>query len=87
MKPNKRKSSIPKTKRRVPPRPGNGKCGLVNTHQLAENLGEHEKTIISLRKAGVIPYVVAGPRCYRYFLADVIEALRKRIVKPKAVAS
>jgi hypothetical protein len=75
-----------KIKRRVTPRPGNGKCGLLNTRQVAQALAEHERTIVNLRRRKVIPYVVLGPRCYRYFLDDVIAALQKRVIKPRAAA-
>jgi hypothetical protein len=49
--------------------------------EIANALGEKERTIRSWRHAGVIPAVVIGYRTVRYKLGDVIAALEKRTVR------
>lgn len=56
---------------------------LLDTPQLADALGQLERTIETLRRKGAIPYISLGHRTVRYKLADVLAALEKRTVKPR----
>lgn len=57
-----------------------GGGALHDTPELASALGENERTIRTWRKNGIIPCLVLGYRTYRYRIADVLEALEKRVV-------
>ncbi|MGI8435940.1 MAG: helix-turn-helix transcriptional regulator [Chthoniobacterales bacterium] len=56
---------------------------LLDAAQLADELGERERTIATLRKKGAIPYLSLGHRTVRFKLADVLAALEKRTIKPR----
>jgi hypothetical protein len=71
-----------KPKRRPVYRPGGG--SLLNTPELARAIGESTTTIKNMRRDGIIPYLDLGHRRKRYNLADVLRALDKRTVKPRA---
>jgi hypothetical protein len=78
----KRSEALTECVRRRYHRPGNG---LLQTEaEIAAALGESERTVRSLRHAGVIPAVVLGHRTVRYKLGDVIKALEKRTVREAA---
>jgi hypothetical protein len=57
-----------------------GGC-LLNATELAAALGESERTILTWRQRGIIPFVDAGYRTKRYKLDDVLRALAKRMIK------
>ena len=71
-----------KPKRRPINRPGGG--SLLNTPELARAIGENPATIRNMRREGIIPYLDLGHRRKRYNLADVLRALDKRTIKPRA---
>lgn len=56
---------------------------LLTTPQLADQLGESTRTIITLRQKGAIPYISLGHRTVHFKLADVLSALERRTVKPR----
>jgi hypothetical protein len=57
-----------------------GGC-LLNATELAARLGESERTILTWRQRGVIPYVDAGYRTKRFKLDAVLAALSKRTIR------
>lgn len=69
-------------KARRPKRRGKG-C-LLNSSELGAALGEETRTITTWRRRGIIPWIDAGYRSKRYKLADVLAALERRTIKPRA---
>jgi hypothetical protein len=57
-----------------------GGC-LLNATELAAALGESERTILTWRQRGIIPFVDAGYRTKRFKLDAVLAALAKRTIK------
>jgi hypothetical protein len=70
----------PKTSRKVK-RPGHG--FLMTEVEIARQLGETPITVRNWRYANIIPFVDCGFRSKRYRLADVLEALGRRTIRPK----
>ena len=62
-------------------RRGNGV--LLTAEELANQLGEEPRTILTWRQRGVIPFIDAGYRSKRFKLADVLAALEKRTIKAR----
>jgi helix-turn-helix protein len=62
-------------------RRGNGV--LLTTEELATKLGEEPRTVLTLRKKGIIPHVDLGYRLKRFRLDDVLNALSRRTVKAR----
>jgi hypothetical protein len=60
-------------------RRGNGV--LLTADELAKQLGEEPRTIITWRQRGIIPWIDAGYRTKRYKLDDVLLALAKRTIR------
>jgi hypothetical protein len=60
-------------------RRGNG--ALLDTRELANALGENERTIRSWRAAGIIPVIQCGYRTQRFKLPDVMDALERRTIR------
>jgi hypothetical protein len=56
---------------------------LLTAKELANQLGEKPRTIISWRQRGIIPFIDAGYRSKRYKLPDVLMALERRTIKPR----
>jgi DNA-binding transcriptional MerR regulator len=54
---------------------------LLDTPQLAEALGQGERTIRTWQRKRIIPVIVCGHRTHRYRLSDVQRALEKRTLK------
>ena len=65
-----------KRRRKNSPRPGQGE--LLTEKELAKRLGEKERTVMSWRYRGIIPYLSLGHRSVRYRLDHVLSALDKR---------
>jgi Helix-turn-helix domain len=57
-----------------------GGC-LLTTTELAAALGESERTVLTWRQRGLIPYVDAGYRSKRFRLNEVLDALARRTIK------
>jgi hypothetical protein len=69
-----------KTSRKVH-RPGHGY--LMTEVEIARQLGETPITVRNWRYAEIIPFVDCGFRSKRYRLADVLEALDRRTIRPR----
>jgi hypothetical protein len=63
----------------IPPRQGGGL--LLTARELAQKLGEREKTIFTWYRSGLIPGLDLGWRIRRFKLGDVLAALEKRRVR------
>ncbi len=51
---------------------------LLNKRELADALGEEERSITSWVKSGILPVISCGYRTQRFVLKDVLSALAKR---------
>lgn len=49
---------------------------LLRAEELAVALGVTKRKVLDLTRKGNIPVIRLGPRTYRWWLADVLEALR-----------
>jgi hypothetical protein len=68
-----------KIERRKVERHGGGL--LLNGGELAKELGESERTILTWRQRGILPVIDCGYRSKRYRLADVFAALKTREIQ------
>jgi hypothetical protein len=71
--------SVADAKRRKVKRRGRGL--LLNKRELADVLGEEERTIITWVRAGILPVISCGYRTQRFKLSDCIGALEKRTIQ------
>jgi hypothetical protein len=75
-----KQQATPKTSRKVH-RPGHG--WLMNESEIARQLGESPITIRNWRYDNIIPHIAIRPKCIRYRLDHVMDALGRRTIKPK----
>jgi hypothetical protein len=50
---------------------------LLDREQLASAIGLSERTVSTLKKEKKIPYLALSPRCHKYVLGDVLDALKR----------
>jgi hypothetical protein len=55
----------------------------MNESEIARQLGESPITIRNWRYDNIIPHIAIRPKCIRYRLDHVMDALGRRTIKPK----